>query len=169
MALVFPKGAVIISTEKARNEYGVYKNQFNSALGCFLLKKKTFEKITTTVEKKTAVRDAVMTEIKAVMGLDANGKASGEAAERFCRMNGLDIQKAKFFMESSVPDVEAETFVFFARQDGKTKDMVFLLTMMGDYENNYKILYLSEDCKGHCFVERYGVHGREDNIEHIKQ
>gem|GEM_PF-4318938 len=160
---------VIISKKDAREKYGVYNSQFKSFQGYFLLKKKTFEEITTTVEKKTAVRDAVMAEIKAVMGLNGKGKASGEAAERFCRMNGLDIKKAEFFMKSSVPYVEAETFVFFARQDGKIKDIVFFLTMMGKYENNYKLLNFSEDREGNASWVRYGHAGREDNIEHIKQ
>ena len=169
MTSILQKMPVIISKKDAHEKYGVYNSQFNSFHGYFLLKKKTFEKITATVKERTKVRDAVMAEIKAVMGLNGEGKASGEATERFCRMNGLDINKAKFFMESSVPYVEAEAFVFFARQDDKIKDMVYLLTVVGDYENNYKILNLSEDCGGNAFCERYGNCGREDKIEDIKQ
>jgi len=121
MTSILQKMPVIISKKEARENYGVYNSQFKSFQGYFLLKKKTFEEITTTVEKRTKARDAIMAEIKAVMGLDGKGKASGEAAERFCKMNGLDIKKAEFSMKSSVPYVEAETFVFFCTPGRQNK------------------------------------------------
>ena len=169
MTSILHKMPVIVSQKDAYTKYGVSNGQFISFRGYFLLKRKTIDRMTATVEKRTNVIGAIVVELKKVMGLDAEGKANGPVAERFCMMNGLDIKKADFFMESTVISVEKEAFVFFARQDDKTKDIVFLWTDLGKTGVGNKLLFLGEDNEGRAFWTRYGNHGLKDTIENITE
>ena len=149
-------GAVVLSKKEAWNGYGVHPNTFASRLGLFLLKKRTFENISSTLEMRTEIRNTVVDEIKRVMRLDEKGRASGAAAEKFCQMNGLDIDRAEFFMVNRVPGNALETIAFSLCHYDKTTDIAAVSVDLNGSRSDNILLHLSKDNNGLPFFERFG-------------